>query len=908
MHPWSARASRRIKTLATVAAGCSVAALCFTPSALAAERNAEQLQQTPDIGPVPSHVQVDNTRRTVVEVTDFGADRTGRKDSAAGIAAAVAHAKRLGRPTTLHFAPGTYQVYPERAPKRELYISNTIGADQALKTKSIGILLEDMRDVVVDGGGATILNHGFQTVFAAIRSTDVRFTNFKQDWVAPKTVDIRVAETGVRDGRAYRVISVPQTYPYAIEGTSVRWSGERSPVTGQPYWTGTNSFNYAQVHDPLSNKTWRTSNPVFENVAKIADLGSRRLEIVYRNGVPPTDDGYVYVMREDTRDTAAALFWESSRISVDHLRLGYLHGFGLVGQFSEDITVDSVVFKTDRSTGRVTSGFADHIQMSGVKGTVRITNCVFDNPQDDPINVHGTYLQVTGADAQRKQLRLQYMHGQTSGFPQFYPGDVIELVSNRTMLAVPGATATVVSVDGPTGRSVPAGADPATYLRTMTVVVDRQLPEAVIAAPGDYAAENVTYTPSVVIKGNTFTAVPTRGILVTTRKPVLIEDNRFDGMTMSSIYISSDARSWYESGPVRDVVIRGNVFDRPASPVIFFDPTNQEVVPGQPVHRNVLIEDNDFNLISGTVIAGRGVGDLTFRANRVQHYSGLHLSGPDQPVYVGGTATLATDAPPATSTAPLFTFDGGDDIAFAGNRYAKGFNQRVNTANMPASEVTVSGDDLALNADNLTSTPVSVTYTSSAPSVATVDSNGVVTGLRKGQAVITARATIAGARVRSNPLTVSVAAPPTPPKGQPWVSDLTFVSQSNGWGPVEPDRSNGEDGAGDGGPLTIGTTTYAKGLGAHATSEIGLHLGKRCSRLTAVVGVDDEVGELGSVVFEVWADGRRVWQSPLLTGTDPASPVDVDLTGTTTVALRVTDGGDGGGYDHADWADARLTC
>jgi hypothetical protein len=389
---------------------------------------------------------------------------------------------------------------------------------------------------------------------------------------------------------------------------------------------------------------------------------------------------------------------------------------------------------------------------------------------------------------------------------------------------------------------------------------------------------------------------------------VLIEDNRFDGMTMSSIYISSDARSWYESGPVRDVVIRGNVFDRPASPVIFFDPTNQEVVPGQPVHRNVLIEDNDFNLISGTVIAGRGVGDLTFRANRVQHYSGLHLSGPDQPVYVGGTATLATDAPPATSTAPLFTFDGGDDIAFAGNRYAKGFNQRVNTANMPASEVTVSGDDLALNADNLTSTPVSVTYTSSAPSVATVDSNGVVTGLRKGQAVITARATIAGARVRSNPLTVSVAAPPTPPKGQPWVSDLTFVSQSNGWGPVEPDRSNGEDGAGDGGPLTIGTTTYAKGLGAHATSEVGLHLGKRCSRLTAVVGVDDEVGELGSVVFEVWADDRRVWQSPLLTGTDPASPVDVDLTGTTTVALRVTDGGDGGGYDHADWADARLTC
>ncbi|MFS8096768.1 Ig-like domain-containing protein [Lentzea alba] len=698
--------------------------------------------------PVIGAVSVDH--RAVVEVTDFGADPTGRSDSAAGIAAAVEHAKRLNRPTTIRFAPGTYQIYPERASKRELYVSNTLGTDQAWKTKNIGILIEDMHDVVVDGGGATILNHGFQTVFAAVRSTDVRFTGFTQDWVAPKTVDVTVTETGVRDGRAHRVISVPPTYRYTVEGTSVRWSGERSPLTGEPYWTGTNSFNYSQVHDPATGKTWRTSNPVFTDVASIRDLGGR-LEIVYTNGVPPKDNGLVYAMRETTRDTPAALFWESARVSVDHMKLGHLHGFGLVGQFSEDITVDSVVFKTDRRTGRVTSSFADHIQMSGVKGTVRVTNCVFDNPQDDPINVHGTYLQVTGAGSH--ELRLQYAHHETAGFPQFYPGNAIELVSKRTMLPV--ATATVVSVDGPTGRSVPPGADPATYLRNMTVVVDRPLPEAVASSPTDHAAENTTYTPSVVIKGNTFSAVPTRGILVTTRKPVRIEDNRFDGMTMASIYISSDARSWFESGPVRDVVIRGNVFDRPASPVILFEPTNQDFVAEQPVHRNVRIEDNSFNLISGTVLAGRSVGDLTFRGNRVQHYTGLHLTGPDQPLYVGGTAALTTDAPPSSSTAPLFTLDGSDNVTFAGDRYAKGFNQRVSTANMSASEVSVQ-DDLALNADRLSEVPVTVTYRSSAPSVATVDSRGVLTGVQKGQTVITAWARVGGKLLRAEPLTVTV--------------------------------------------------------------------------------------------------------------------------------------------------------
>ncbi|MCP9934484.1 NPCBM/NEW2 domain-containing protein, partial [Cyanobium sp. Candia 9D4] len=45
-----------------------------------------------------------------------------------------------------------------------------------------------------------------------------------------------------------------------------------------------------------------------------------------------------------------------------------------------------------------------------------------------------------------------------------------------------------------------------------------------------------------------------------------------------------------------------------------------------------------------------------------------------------------------------------------------------------------------------------------------------------------------------------------------YLSDLTPTASVNGWGPYERDRSNGEDGATDGGTLTINGTTYAKGL------------------------------------------------------------------------------------------------
>jgi hypothetical protein len=34
----------------------------------------------------------------------------------------------------------------------------------------------------------------------------------------------------------------------------------------------------------------------------------------------------------------------------------------------------------------------------------------------------------------------------------------------------------------------------------------------------------------------------------------------------------------------------------------------------------------------------------------------------------------------------------------------------------------------------------------------------------------------------------------------------------------------------------------------------------------------------------------------------------VDTSGVRILTLRVTDGGDGKNFDHADWADARVTC
>jgi len=585
----------------------------------------------------------------VVDVDAFGADPTGRADSAPAVAAALRHAKGLHRPVEIVFSKGTYQLFPEHAETRELYVSNTVGADQRYRDKKIGLLVEDMHDVTIDGRGAKLMYHGLQTAFAAIRSTNVTFTNFSFDYAAPKVVDATVASTGVTEGRAWCILAIPAGSPYRVDGTHITWLGGTSPATGQPYWSGVDALEYTQIHDPAAQLTWRADNPLFEDVAAVTDLGERQIRIDYTTATPPSDTGLVYQMRLIEREEPGAFIWESKNVTMRSMSAHYLQEFGVLAQFSEDITIDEVNFAPDPESGRTTSSFADHVNLSGVGGKVIITGNVFDGPHDDPINIHGSYVEVV-AKPGPDTLTLAYIHPQTAGFPQFYPGNEVLFVDKGTLVPLPGGPAIVTAVDGPSGM------DHTKPLTTMTVTFSRPVP-AEIQIDGT-VAENITYTPTVVISDNVFRNVPTRGVLVTTPKPVLIAGNRFDGMTMASIYISADAVYWYESSAVKDVTIRENSFTRPSGPVILVEPTNQIVDPANPVHHKIAVEGNTFDVGDVTVIDAKSVGGFTFTGNSVRR-----LDGPEHPPY----------------TSPLFVFHGSSDITVEHNTYDDGLNTSMLT-------------------------------------------------------------------------------------------------------------------------------------------------------------------------------------------------------------------------------------
>jgi alpha-galactosidase len=129
---------------------------------------------------------------------------------------------------------------------------------------------------------------------------------------------------------------------------------------------------------------------------------------------------------------------------------------------------------------------------------------------------------------------------------------------------------------------------------------------------------------------------------------------------------------------------------------------------------------------------------------------------------------------------------------------------------------------------------------------------------------------------------------------------LDLQSAQQDWG--EPNANKSVDNH----PLFLDGKRYERGFGTHANSTLRIALGGKAELFTANVGVDDEVGQKGSVVFKVIGDGKTLWESGVLRGGDPAKALSVDLHGVQTLILQVGASGDDISYDHADWVDANI--
>ena len=140
-----------------------------------------------------------------------------------------------------------------------------------------------------------------------------------------------------------------------------------------------------------------------------------------------------------------------------------------------------------------------------------------------------------------------------------------------------------------------------------------------------------------------------------------------------------------------------------------------------------------------------------------------------------------------------------------------------------------------------------------------------------------------------------------PPAGAMWVEEIGLERFSQRRGTPRIGRTLRDK------PIRLGGVEYPHGIGTRSISEFVIDLKGNAARFTSTVGIDDEIrGNVGSVVFEVWADDTRVAASGLMRPGDAPKVLSADLRGARVLTLLVDDGGDTSNDDEVAWAGAMI--
>ncbi len=528
--------------------------------------------------------------QTTILASDFGVKSNSFTNASPAIKKAVESCSGKTN-VTLQLPGGRIDIWPDGAFKKELYISNSTENDTLSKVKNIAFLLEGLNNITIDGNGTLVMLHGKMESFVSINCTNLVLKNISFDYERPTMSELKITSATSKEV----TVEVHPDTRFDIKNGKISFYGEG--------WKS--NAHHTISCDPITGvMKYSSFRPFLESEA--TQTACR--EVTFKGDFSKVDlqTGNVLTIRDPYRDNSGALISRSKNISLENVKMHYIHGLGIVSQFSENISLFKVEVAPRPESGRQIAAFADCFHFSGCKGKILIDSCFTSGSHDDPINVHGTHLQITAID-EAKKITVRFMHHQTYGFEAFVAGDSISFINPQTLMLVGLAKLKSAKLIN---------------LREMEIEVDGALPANVKTG---LCIENLSWTPEVIIRNSRFEKTNTRGLLITTRRKVLIENNTFYRTGMHAILIADDASSWFESGAVNDVTIRNNTFEEcgynqfPGNYVIAISPENHELVPGKYVHRNINIEENIFIVYDDPILKARSTENLIFTGNSIIH-------------------------------------------------------------------------------------------------------------------------------------------------------------------------------------------------------------------------------------------------------------------------------------------------
>ena len=543
----------------------------------------------------------------VYEISAFGLKANSSKNASPVLQKALAKIKaeyKEGEKVILRFPEGRYEFHEKGAAVREYYISNH---DQT-NPKKVGIALEDMKNLTLDGQGSEFVFHGRMLPVSLLCSENCLLKNFSIDFENPHIAQVKIVENDPQDG----IVFEPAPWvDYRIAKDSI------FEAYGEG-WTMRHSWGIAFDGD-TKHLVYNTSD-IGCPTKGASEVAPRRIH------APGWKDarlvpGTVVAMRGWGRPTPGIFLSHDVNTTIENVKVHYAEGMGLLAQLCENITLEKfgVCLKGDADPRYFTTQ-ADATHFSGCKGKIVSCNGLYEGMMDDAINVHGTYLKVVKRVDDRT-LVGRYMHGQSWGFEWGCPGDEVQFIRSNTMELV-GKQNKIISIR-PYDKEQTEGARE--FLITFQEPVDQ-----VINEQSGFGIENLTWTPEVLFSGNVIRNNRARGSLFSTPRKTIVENNLFDHTSGAAILLCGDCNGWFETGACRHVIIRKNRFVNALTNLFQFTNAVISISPEIPDRKGqqqyfhggpeggIVIEDNEFETFDAPILYAKSVDGLVFRNNTIK--------------------------------------------------------------------------------------------------------------------------------------------------------------------------------------------------------------------------------------------------------------------------------------------------
>ncbi|MDO4714962.1 MAG: alpha-1,3-galactosidase B [Bacteroidales bacterium] len=547
--------------------------------------------------------------------------------------------QRDGDTITLRFAAGRYLFSPMGADSVQCYISNH---DQQNTPRAVGIYLNGLRHVVLDGAGANFVFGGRMLPIIVTNSANVTLRHFTIDFQNPHIAQAQIVKNEGAKGITFELSPEVQA---ELQDGHLYTKGEdwhATPVWGIVFERETKRIAY------------NTGDIFFDLRQGVTSVGKHRYHAAHwqDSRLAP---GSIVAMRTWARPNPGIFLADNSDTHIEDVTIHYAEGMGVLAQACHNVSLTKLRVAPHTALNRYFSTQADATHFSGCSGHIAVTNSYFEGMMDDALNVHGMYLKVTGRKNDRT-VTARYMHDQAWGFPWGKVGDQVQFVNGQTVEVI-GHTNRIKSIR-PIDQPSTLGA------REYEITFHHKLDKTITPAL-TIGIENLTRTPSVDFCNNTVTNNRARGILINTPQHVEISENWFDHVSGTAILFSTDCGVWWESGRTAKVRIAHNRFTNALTSlyqftdaVIAINPVipklSQQQTPfyGTGRAEDIVIENNLFETFDLPMIYAKSVDGMTVRHNTVQYtnsYPRYHSN--TQPTRYEGCRAINSQAMNGTDNA-----------------------------------------------------------------------------------------------------------------------------------------------------------------------------------------------------------------------------------------------------------------